>query len=661
MSTNRLRQLILFIIPVLYLVWSLQLNLLGGPYSLSRSDPEYPYLLNGLNCATLNFHNIGHTDHPGTPFQMLTGLFIRATHILVGQGPITQDVISRPELYLSFSSLFLSMLTFLLIFWLGRLAMKTHGKMMGVVILQSSFLLSAVLIDMPIRYNPDRILILYSLVLAGITIKYLFTENYTARLYAILSGILMGVGFATKFNFLPVLIIPLLLIPDIRNRLIYTASIAGAFIISVLPILDKFKEFRRFISGVVSHDGLYGAGSQQVINWKSFIHNFGELLTNNPAFTMILILSIGLIAAHYLRKMNTGADNRQILLLIGFIAASVIGFILVSKHFKVYYFAPVLSLCGLALFIIWNLARPLIKSDKIHNYSSAIILTLLILLSVMPLPAQYRSRVVQKNANLKTSEFYAGHITKKDFLFIEPTWLAGPVVENALVYGMSYVAGRQIYYPECSRLYPNILTYEGADQNPGLFRTALADPESILFSGRDIFLFSSPGRNAGQMLTYMQILARKYGTQFRADTLFSNPSNEDRVIRIRNSENWTTLLEVQELQDKKELSPAAPVSREIPITDIRAGDYLEVTVRILSNDQEAGCRLIARSLQSDQDGIYFEDSGSLQDIGHGWKLLRLRGKIGASPADAKMICQAYYPGKNKVTIQDFQIRHMGRR
>ena len=145
-----LKKNLILLIPVLYLAWSLQLNLMGGAFSMSRSDPEYPYLLNGLNCASLQFHNIGHTDHPGTPFQMLTGVFIRVTHLVTGQGPVTTDVLSRPEMYLSASSFYLSLITFFLLFWLGRIAIRNKGELTGAVILQSSFLLSAVLIDMPI-------------------------------------------------------------------------------------------------------------------------------------------------------------------------------------------------------------------------------------------------------------------------------------------------------------------------------------------------------------------------------------------------------------------------------------------------------------------------------------------------------------------------------
>jgi hypothetical protein len=658
---NLLKKNLLLAIPVLYLAWSLQLSLLGGSFSMSRSDPEYPYLLNGLNCATLQFSNIGHTDHPGTPFQMLTGIFIRVTHLIAGQGPITSDVLARPEMYLSTASFYLSVITFFLLLWLGRTGIRSKGGLSGAMLLQSSFLLSSVLIDIPLRYNPDRILVIYNLLLAGITLRFLFSDDFPARRYAIVAGIITGIGFATKFNFLPVLIIPFLVIPDYRNRAWYSLSVLGAFIAGILPILGKFKDFRNFISGVVTHDGLYGGGSEKVINLNSFFHNFIELLVRNPAFLIVLLISVGIMLFYLFNRKKKPADPRLLALTEGFLLASIIGFILVSKHFKVYYFAPVLSLSALVLFTSWMVTGKELFRGKYQSYILPALTIVLVLISVMPLPAQYKSRLTQKHAVEKTARFYAGNVTRNDLIFVEPTWLSGPFTENALAYGISYVAHRHEFYSEYQALYPNILTWEGAGKIPGLFRTAKADPESILFSGRDIYIFSSPGRNPGMLLKYLDSLSGAVGTVIRKDTVFSNPGNDDRVIRVRNGEGWKTLTSIKKVTDQMTLTAKGPVTEPDQLTDVIAGDYIEITVQILNNDKDAAGRIVARSPESDKDGIYFEDAGSLQDIGNGWQLLRLRGKIGATPPSGRMLCQVYYPGNREITIRDLEIRHMGRR
>ncbi|RLD54484.1 MAG: hypothetical protein DRJ05_14580, partial [Bacteroidetes bacterium] len=150
-----LRKKLIYIIPAIVILWSQYLIYVVGPFYLTRTDPEMPYLLNGLNCAILEFNRIGHIDHPGTPFQLITGLFIRITFLLFGQGPIVEDVISRPEFYLTAASVMLTILTAFIILWLGKIILRSGGHFFGAIILQTSVFLSTVLINIPIRYIPD--------------------------------------------------------------------------------------------------------------------------------------------------------------------------------------------------------------------------------------------------------------------------------------------------------------------------------------------------------------------------------------------------------------------------------------------------------------------------------------------------------------------------
>ena len=107
------------IIPILLLGWGIFLMTFFDPFYSRSQDPEYPYLVNGLNCATLKFNYIGHIDHPGTPFQVYNGIVIRITHVLFGKGSIVQDVFTRPEHYLNAISVSLFLIQALLIFVVG--------------------------------------------------------------------------------------------------------------------------------------------------------------------------------------------------------------------------------------------------------------------------------------------------------------------------------------------------------------------------------------------------------------------------------------------------------------------------------------------------------------------------------------------------------------
>ena len=665
-KSNRVKYLILCI-PIFYLFWSIFLNHLAGPFSTSRSDPEYIYLMNGLNCALLKFNMIGHIDNPGTPIQLLTGLFIRITHLLSGQRPIVEDVISRPDAYIMWASVYLSIITGFLLYWLGNIAWKYTNSVTATLILQSSILLNPIFIDVPLRYNPDRILILFVILFIILCISYFLSGKVSHVKFSILSGILMGIGVASKFNFLPLIIIPFFLLPKGKNRWIFVLTFFVSGALSISPIWNKFSETRRFFTNLVTHDGLYGQGSSRIINLHSFIDNLGLIFQYNISFSIIAIAAIIFFALWIFKAKKPSETRWYYIFLALFLASSMIGMIMVAKHFKNYYLAPVIALSGFVLFLIWEIVR---TQYKFRHYEKlfAIILLILIIISFYHQYPFYQKRIEQNRASIITQNYIIKNISTRDLWFIEPTWLAGPMVENALSYGISWVAHRHQLYDDFHRIYPHVITWEGEGHNPKWFRTVEADPESILKCGRDIYLYSSPGRNAGVLLNWLDTLAAQTTIRIEKDTVFVNPENEDMIIRVRNKDGWgekaTGKLPIVGGSVRgsglEVLNPSKSVSEKSFVIGVEDGDYIEVTVCVLNQDAKNPGRLILKSIQSDSDGIYFEDSHSLQDIGDHWQLLRLRGRIQNVPLNGRMECMVYYPGQKELKIRDLEIRHMGK-
>ena len=651
---------VILILPLIYLIWSLIASHLAGPFYLSRSDPEYPYLLNGLNCALLQFQNIGHTDHPGTPFQMLTGLFILLTYVMGGEGGLMDDVIRRPETYLSFASLFLAVLTFLVLVWLGRLVMRHSGNLAGVFILQGSVLLSSVLIDFPIRYNPDRVLVLYVLVFAGISYQYIFAKRLTDKHFSLLSGILMGVAFATKFNFLPILIIPVLLVPKWRCWLIYGAGFLLAGFFSILPILGKFSEFRKFISGVATHDGLYGQGSEQMINFQEFFANILLIFKYNPAYTIILALAMVFAILFLAHPAARKIRGKELLFLVSFLLASLVGFVMVAKHFKNYYFAPVLSLAGFVLLILVDRGFSGLP-DRLRKVLTLLVPAGLVLLTVIPAISAYGLRAERYRHNQQSADFIRSNCGPNGILFIEPTWLAGPAVENGLVYGISYVAHRHQFYPQYMRTFPHVITWEGEGKPLRHFRTLDADPEALLRSGQTIHILASPGRDAGKLTREIWALGDRYGVTFQTDTAFHNLHTQESVIRLKPNESWKTLRnEVIIGREPRQLDEGTRNSRQVMVQDVREGDYLVVQALVSVKENPLGT-LILKSLSPDSDSVYFADSHSFFEVGKDWRLLRLRAHIGNAPEGNRVVTHFYFPGSGSVQIKEFRVQHFGQR
>ena len=201
----------LLVVPLLYLLLYGYLIILSGPFYLTRIDPDYVYLLNGMNCSIFNFDRIGHLDHPGTPFQLFLGWCIDLIYLLSGKESIVADVLSRPEHYLAWCSDILAVLLFLIMVWAGKIG-KKHLGWSGAVILQLSPFFSPVMLDLSLRIMPDRFGFMCVFFLMTTLIDAIYSKtNSHSKSSNLIWGILSGIIAAIKINFLPILFIPFIL------------------------------------------------------------------------------------------------------------------------------------------------------------------------------------------------------------------------------------------------------------------------------------------------------------------------------------------------------------------------------------------------------------------------------------------------------------------
>jgi len=141
----------------------------------------------------------------------------------------------------------------------------------------------------------------------------------------------------------------------------------------------------------------------------------------------------------------------------------------------------------------------------------------------------------------KIRAFVDTQISKADIWFIEPTWESGPHVENAIVYGLSYCGHRDQYIPQLKAVNPNIITYEGNNVEVKLWRGAPISLDSMVATGKNIYIYSTPGRNAPVLLKMVQESASRNQFQLLVDTVFSNKDLQADIIKIKvtnPSTNW---------------------------------------------------------------------------------------------------------------------------
>ncbi len=526
------------IIPLLVMAWGIFLYSFFDPFYSKSVDPEFPYLLNGLNCALLKFNYIGHIDHPGTPFQVFIGLVIRITHFLSGKGDIAQDVFARPEHYLNTISNSMLLIESLLILAVGFIGIKRKIPVWQIVILQATCFFSSDLVWFFTRVNPDRFFMTSGLIFTLIYLKHGY-ENRLSWKFALWSGVVMGLGMATKINFLPVLILPLLLIDGYKNRLIYIGSGIVSFFIFIAPIIDKFGAFRSFVEGIFKHDGLYGGGEANILNYQKMMESATEIFRLNPGL-YLLIATLVVLLFIAIRKRKEGT-REYIFLFAGFLFIIALQMLMVSKHFKNYYLAPVFVIYGFIFFSIsLFLSKIMVKKSRLI-LASFLLPLFFLLFTFVTVKTEYAgiSKIVEHRK--KINSFADAEISKDDFWFVQPTWEGAPFVENALIYGLSYCGHRIEYMPQLMAVNPNIVTYEYNNDEVKLWRGSPVKLDSVVATGKNIHIYSSPGRQASILLQLVNDAAARNNIQLSVDTIYSDSETKHEIIRVKalnSSSGW---------------------------------------------------------------------------------------------------------------------------
>lgn len=518
---------VILLVPLLFLFWGFYSYFTSPPFFLTAIDPEYPYLINGLNVAMLKFGRIGHTDHPGTAFQLFNGLVIRLTHLVAGRENIAKDVLSRPEFYLGAISLALTFVQSFLVLVIGIIGVSKI-RAQHLLIFQLTPFFQSVLIDLTKRVNPDRFFIIVTLLFVIVILKYAVGDKRNNLKFAIWSGVTMGLGLATKLNYLPILFLPLFVMRGWKNRMIYGGAGLIAFTTFISPILPKFPAFREFTLQLIQHDGLYGSGESRVFNISKLVGSIEQIFNNNPELFILLTGIILVLGFLIVKKKRFNAQ----MLLVGFVLVFILQLIIVSKHYKNYYLAPFFTLYGYILYIISTSGEE-IKLRWLRNIIQYGFPVALLIIALFDSVETHFYKSPQRITKLEEARSYVkNNISGDDYWLVEPTWESAPYVENGLVYGLSYCTHREKYEPVLSKIYPRTITYSPGDQVIRNWKCSLAEIDTVLVSGREINIYDTPGRNAKLLMRFLEENAIDLGLTISFDTVFSQPSTKTHIIKF---------------------------------------------------------------------------------------------------------------------------------
>jgi hypothetical protein len=340
-----------------YFLW-----ILGPIYAGLRYrdyDPAYQYLLNGLSFAY--GYPPGHTDHPGTPLQLLTAAALLLSHGFSGQPKfdLIDAVIADPETFVFWLSLLLLALIVASNWFLGWQLMRQTGSVALGIIAQLGLLFLGTEVSRIAYLAPEAMLLAISAVMVGIVSKRLFDSKAVISTgEAVAVGMLSGIGVMTKVTFVPML--ALLLLIGLNRRLLVAiiAAVAttGVFILTIFPVVDPMLNW---FNNVATHKGIYGGGEAGLIDIASIPASLGQLWRDVPIFYAGLAASVFAIPLVLFRVRGAPPVRwTDIVLACIPLLVFVLQFAIVLKHFRSHYIMPIIPLATVIIaWLIW-LAAP---------------------------------------------------------------------------------------------------------------------------------------------------------------------------------------------------------------------------------------------------------------------------------------------------------------
>lgn len=497
------RWMSLIIIPAIVVVVGMYLKHVRGPYWLgSNYDPDYAYLMNALNVVErLPIWLIG---HPGTPLQVLIALMMRWVHLIRNHfdydwPTLETDVLSNPEIYLQAVSYIFLIINALLVFAIGLTCYRRLKQFWLALLLQAApFFSSYIPMNSLVKVAPETLLLTVVLLLLWLLVFMLGPESFSWRRwlwYTIGCATIVGLGIATKMNFIPMVVLPLCVIRTVRLKSLYLAGVAGFFFLFTLPIRSRYAELFEWLTSIFKHTGIHGAGTEQIIVWSVYWSNLKTLIDGFPYIFAVILLFCLIVIVNILVQPRRRDYVQTMAFRIG-VAATItqlFAFVFIAKHMIQYYFLPFVPLTAIIV------CCALIQLRDWHQRQTATTVCLGILFvffagrSVLLTYSETKDAIaIEKNTKIEIltlrsllEERYSDYTVFHYFRSSSP--------EFALSLGNDFVG--QSYNWEFTQRYPDYYTYD-ISSNHFLNWDTVIDMNTFLQANPKVILTGSPFETA---------------------------------------------------------------------------------------------------------------------------------------------------------------------
>lgn len=331
------------------------------------NDPEYIYLMNAL--CICDGQSVGHIDNPGTTLMQIGAATIVVKHILnTGNDTTVEQALKNPDLYIESIRKVIVVLNTVLLLFMGWMCYRKSKSIWTALLFQVSTFLSAYILEITwAKMSPEPLLFFMTGLYAVLVFCYYHENDKEKWKYIVLFALITGAGLATKATFLPLVVLPLFILPSFKKKTFYLLGIIPAFVLFTIPAVPEYDRMFAWFSNMITHNGIYGTGPKGIIDWNKFFPAVRSILTFFPGFTVLMITGfIILMGGYYFRKKEN--VKKDIAFLSGLLVTSIVGILLVAKHYGGnHYLIPVILLSGIFIYIelrtighIWEY-RPLQK------------------------------------------------------------------------------------------------------------------------------------------------------------------------------------------------------------------------------------------------------------------------------------------------------------
>lgn len=222
-----MRRLGVFILPALLFFLGQAVMTAAGPFwEYGNLDPAYVYLVNALAVAVGEQHM--YFNHPGTPALWIGAAIIRLMHPLAGGDALLRTVIGDPEPYARLMAIVFSAMAAAALAWTGRVALDRFRSLALAMLAQAGPFFSASIMLSVGVVNVEPLTMAAAFWVAGLVLRHVANparDLYRAR-QLVWAGIACGFGVAAKLTFLPVCLLPLLMVGLSARRLALFAAIS---------------------------------------------------------------------------------------------------------------------------------------------------------------------------------------------------------------------------------------------------------------------------------------------------------------------------------------------------------------------------------------------------------------------------------------------------